>query len=94
VPEGVEASHVSSKLEAEIVDVREVHHVHLWQLGGGQRMATLHARLHEGGDPDRAIDSIQEALRAHFGVSHATVQIEASACRQSRCASAPECHQT
>ncbi|MEZ5462341.1 cation diffusion facilitator family transporter [Dokdonella sp.] len=86
VPEGVDSGEVSEKLEADIADVREIHHVHVWQLGGGQRMATLHARLHEGGDPDRAIRSIQDALRGHFGVSHATVQIEAVGCSQVSCA--------
>ncbi|MGB0135288.1 cation diffusion facilitator family transporter [Dokdonella sp.] len=94
VPEGIETSAVSSQLESEIDDVREVHHVHLWQLGGGQRMATLHARLHEGSDSDRAIESIQAALRGRFGVSHATVQIEASECRQSKCATGPECRES
>lgn len=86
VPEGMDAAAVSSRLEAEIEDVRQLHHVHLWQLGSGQRMATLHARLQEGGDPDRAIESIQTALREHFGVSHATVQIEATDCCQASCA--------
>lgn len=91
VPEGIETIEVSRQLEVEIEAVREVHHVHLWQLGGGQRVATLHARLHEGSDPDKAIESIQATLRGRFGVSHATVQIEASACRESECAAGPEC---
>jgi cobalt-zinc-cadmium efflux system protein len=89
VPEGAEVALVQSALEGEAEGVRDVHHVHVWQLSGGHRIATLHARLRDGVAPDRAIRSIQSILRARFGVAHATVQIEESECPQAECAGAP-----
>lgn len=88
VPDGVEAGIVASHLESQIDGVREIHHVHVWQLGGGHRVATLHARLHDGIAPDEAIQAIQGALNGRFGVTHATIQIEAKDCCQADCAGA------
>ncbi len=85
MPEGVETRVVAAALQDEAEGVRDVHHIHVWQLSGGNRLATLHARLHDGVVPDVAIDSILRVLRARFGVAHATVQIEGLDCRQADC---------
>ena len=89
VPEGVDVDEVRRRVEAEVEGVVEIHHVHVWQLSGGQRMATLHARLQETGTSDQAIRSIQDLLKARFGVRHATVQIDTGDCPQSACAERP-----
>lgn len=88
VPEGAEVALVASALEREAEGVHNVHHVHVWQLSGGHRIATLHARLHEGAAPDIAIRSIQSVLRTRFAVAHATVQVEGADCPQVDCAGA------
>jgi cobalt-zinc-cadmium efflux system protein len=85
IPEGVEAEVVKTRLESEIDGVREIHHVHVWQLSGGQRLATLHARLDDGMPPDAAIADIQAGLSRHFRISHATVQIDTEHCGQAGC---------
>jgi cobalt-zinc-cadmium efflux system protein len=87
-PEGVEGEDVARLLEDGIDGVEEIHHVHVWQLRGGQHLATLHARLRDNTDADQAIASIQEALKGHFGVTHATVQIESGHCIGADCAPA------
>jgi Co/Zn/Cd efflux system component len=43
-------------------------------------MATLHARLREGGDAQRVLHSVQRLLRERYAISHVTVQIESSDC--------------
>lgn len=85
VPEGVDADLVAAALKAEATGVCDVHHVHVWQLAGGKHVATLHARLFDGTDADRAIASIQVVLRERFRIDHATVQIEQRACAGARC---------
>lgn len=85
VPEGAEVERVAATVAAEADGVRDVHHVHVWQLSGGQRIATLHARLHEAVMPDRAITAIQQVLRERFGIVHATVQVEGPACAELDC---------
>ncbi len=88
VPEGAEVERVAATVAAEADGVRDVHHVHVWQLSGGQRIATLHARLRDEAAPDHAIAAIQRVLRARFGIAHATVQLEGPVCPQSECAGA------
>lgn len=89
VPEGVDVDDLRRQVEAEVEGVGEIHHVHVWQLSGGQRMATLHARLLEAHPSDQAIRSIQTMLKIRFGVSHATVQIDTGDCPQKACADHP-----
>jgi cobalt-zinc-cadmium efflux system protein len=86
VPEGIDGDLVVAALKAEATGVRDVHHVHVWQLAGGKHVATLHARLFDGTDADRAIASIQVVLRERFRIDHATVQIEQRACAEGPCA--------
>jgi cobalt-zinc-cadmium efflux system protein len=87
VPEGVDVDKVSSTLEAESKGVHDVHHVHVWQLSGGNRVATLHVRLLDGVDADAAITSIQSVLHERFGIDHATIQIEQQRCPAGPCGS-------
>ena len=84
VPEGVEVDAIVGTLEREAADVRDVHHVHVWQLAGGVRVATLHARL-AGGEPDAAILSVGRVLRERFGIEHVTVQLDGVSCNEPRC---------
>ena len=84
-PEGVDADLVGAVLKREATGVRDVHHVHVWQLAGGYHVATLHARLDEQVDADEAIRSIHAVLRERFRIEHATVQVEARDCARGDC---------
>jgi len=85
VPDGVDAERVSGVLRSEASGVHDIHHVHVWQLAGGYRVATLHAQIVDGIAPDHAIESIQTVLRERFSIRHATVQIETRHCEQGDC---------
>lgn len=85
VPEGVDVAAIVGAVEQEVTGVRDVHHVHVWQLAGGVRVATLHARLNDGTAPDDAILAVGRTLRRRFGVEHVTVQLDGVLCH------APEC---
>lgn len=80
VPEGVAPGEIRAALAAADPAIAEVHHLHVWQIAPGSRMATLHARLREGGDAQQALRSVQRVLRERFSITHVTVQIEASDC--------------
>ena len=86
VPEGVEVDAIVGTLERDAPDVRDVHHVHVWQLAGGVRVATLHARLAGGVEPDAAILAVGRVLRERFGIEHVTVQLDGVSCNEPRCA--------
>ena len=83
-PEGLEATLVAETVRRE-AGVANVHHVHIWQLAGGRRIATLHAQLPENADANATLASIQHVLREHFHIAHATVQLENAGCAADDC---------
>lgn len=85
VPDGMEVASVARGVEAEVPGVRDVHHVHVWQLAGGVRVATLHARLNGDTQPDAAILAVGRVLRRRFGIEHVTVQLDGVDCHAPRC---------
>jgi len=84
-PEDVLAADVAGIVERE-TGIDGVHHVHIWQIAGGQRIATLHARVAQDAASGAALVAIQTVLRERFGIAHATVQIEqGSGCSGEEC---------
>lgn len=83
VPDGVETALVAETVRRES-GVADVHHVHVWQLAGGRRIATLHARI-GALEAETALAGMQRALREHFGIFHATIQIEDRDCDDGDC---------
>ncbi|OOG56777.1 cation diffusion facilitator family transporter [Rhodanobacter sp. C03] len=80
VPDGLDSVAVEASLRGADPSIRDVHHLHVWQLASGSRMATLHAELHEHADSAQALRAIKQMLREHFGVQHVTVQIDPGEC--------------
>lgn len=80
VPEGLATDQIRAALAAADPSIVEVHHLHVWQIASGSRMATLHARVCDGGDTRHALQVVQRVLRERFSISHVTVQIETSEC--------------
>lgn len=87
VPEGMNTGDVAEALRQADPSISDIHHVHVWQLASGSRMATLHAELHEGHTSGSAISAINHVLNERFGVQHVTVQIDPGDCpdRQEGC---------
>ena len=50
VPDGMDCAEVEASLRGADVSIRDIHHLHIWQLASGSRMATMHAELHEPAD--------------------------------------------
>ena len=80
VPDGMDSVAVEASLRGVDPSIRDVHHLHVWQLASGSRMATLHAVLHEPADSAQALHAIKQMLRDHFGIQHVTVQIDPGEC--------------
>jgi cobalt-zinc-cadmium efflux system protein len=59
--------------------------MHVWSLDGTRNMATLHACLAEGTDPEGAVRAIKQRLARRHGIGHATVESEFG-----RCSEAPQ----
>lgn len=80
VPEGMNTGDVAEALRGADASIRDIHHLHVWQLASGSRMATLHAELHDEASSAVAIRSINQLLSERFKIQHVTVQIDAEPC--------------
>ncbi|MGY3040724.1 cobalt-zinc-cadmium efflux system protein [Rhodanobacter sp. TND4EL1] len=81
VPEGIDTHAVETSLRTAAPGIHDIHHLHIWQLASGSRMATVHAELEEDADGAVVLQSIKLMLRERFGVQHVTVQIDPGACQ-------------
>ena len=84
-PSSLDISALKRGLRREIPEVRDVHHVHVWQVGEKPIM-TLHVHVIPPHDHDALLGRIQHYLEHHYQIAHATVQMEYQPC------SGPECH--
>jgi len=81
VPEDLSVDEVEQALRQADPTIRDIHHLHVWQLASGSRMATVHAQVGEGDDAGAvAVAAIHALLRQRFGILHVTVQVDAGAC--------------
>ncbi len=76
VPDGMDCAEVETALRTAHPSIRNVHHLHVWQLASGSRMATLHAELSESGQSAQALLAINQLLLKRFNIQHVTVQVD------------------
>ncbi len=79
-PRGLTPERISSCLTSHIPQVKEVHHVHLWEVGSGEIHLTAHVVV-EDQPLSRAQDILERAvkdLERECGIHHATLQLESS----------------
>jgi cobalt-zinc-cadmium efflux system protein len=82
-PRSLDVEAMRDDLAATIAGVEDVHHVHAWSLTQERPMVTLHARISEAaeaGGAARISAAIKAHLRLHYGITHATVEIEHGEC--------------
>lgn len=80
VPEGTDSTEVEQTLRGIDASICGVHHLHVWQLASGLRMATLHVELRPSADPKRAMQLVRQVLKERFDIQHVTVQVDPAGC--------------
>jgi cobalt-zinc-cadmium efflux system protein len=75
VPEGVDAAAVRAHLAA-LPGVTALHDLHIWGMSTTETALTCHLVMPDGHPGDAALNAIAAELQAHFGIPHATLQIE------------------
>ncbi|WP_033575584.1 CDF family zinc transporter ZitB [Dickeya chrysanthemi] len=83
-PARIDIDQLKRKLTTNIPEIRDVHHVHLWQVGERPLM-TLHAQVIPPHDYDALLQRIQHYLLDHYQIAHTTIQIEYQACDDDHC---------
>ncbi|MFC4171869.1 cation diffusion facilitator family transporter [Microvirga sp. GCM10011540] len=88
VPQGIAVAEVRRFL-AELPGVARVHHLHIWAMSTTETALTVHLAMPDGHPGDRFLADVQRELQEHFGIGHATIQIEIHASGGS--SHGPEC---
>lgn len=83
-PRDIDVDKLQRALVRSIPEVRHVHHLHLWQVGE-KPVIMLHVQVIPPRDHDALLHSIQDYLRQHYRISHATVQMEYQRCEDDDC---------
>lgn len=80
VPAGLNLDQVRAALLGN-ADVTAVHDLHAWAMGSRQAVLTAHIVLRKGAaDPDQVRATLAALLEQQFGIEHATLQVELTAC--------------
>lgn len=59
-----------------------LHHIHVWEVGPGQRVLTAHMKIGAASiiDAERAAAELRRYLGEEWGIDHATLEAEANGC--------------
>ncbi|MBB3017567.1 cobalt-zinc-cadmium efflux system protein [Microvirga lupini] len=75
VPRNIAVPDVRKALE-RMPGVACVHHLHVWAVSTTETALTAHLVMPDGHPGDRFLAEAQRELKEHFGIGHATLQIE------------------
>lgn len=80
-PPGVDVDDIVSEVAGRF-DRIHLHHLHVWEVGPGQRVLTAHMKV--GGmnlvEAEAAAAEVRRFLRVKWGITHATLEAEANGC--------------
>ncbi|HVM32590.1 MAG TPA: cation diffusion facilitator family transporter [bacterium] len=77
-PRGLAPEAISGILRGKIPEIREVHHVHLWEVGAGQVYLTAHLVVEDAKISEAVplLERAQSLLKAELQIDHSTFQLE------------------
>ena len=78
-PKGITPEAIVSTLKTRIIDIREVHHIHLWEVGAGGVHLTAHLVVNDQtlSQAQAIVEKASQVLKTECGIQHVTLQIEA-----------------
>ena len=80
-PEGLSLEDIRSAME-KVDGVRNVHHVHVWQLDEHRNALEAHVVLSESAEMDDLKNRLKKILHDRFEIEHSTLEFENSSCNQ------------
>jgi cobalt-zinc-cadmium efflux system protein len=84
-PDWLDARELGATLELQVPAIREVHHVHCWQVGPNETLLTMHAAVDSGADHSAVLRQANAILVEKYGITHATIQLEDQECVGADC---------
>lgn len=83
-PQTIDVDELNRNLNRMLPEVCKVHHVHHW-LVGEKPVMTLHVQVVSSHNHDAVLGCIQDFLKHHYQIEHATIQIEYQPCSDTEC---------
>lgn len=80
-PEGLSLEDIRSAME-KVDGVKNVHHVHVWQLDEHRNALEAHVVLNENAEMDDLKSHLKKMLHDRFEIEHSTLEFENSSCNQ------------
>jgi cobalt-zinc-cadmium efflux system protein len=74
-PAGLDPDRLGAAL-AGVPDVREVHDLHVWQIGAGQPALSAHVLVAPEGDCHHTRRALEGLLHDRYGIRHTTLQVD------------------
>jgi cobalt-zinc-cadmium efflux system protein len=84
-PDWLDVDKLRSELQEHVPAIADVHHVHCWSLSPQENLLTLHATVTTTVDHNAILAQTQHVLAEHFGITHATIQLEYGPCADAGC---------
>jgi cobalt-zinc-cadmium efflux system protein len=80
-PRGIDDAELTNHI-ARIPGVTGVHDLHVWSIRSGSHALSAHVLLDDRrlSEANAVLCDIDECLRAHFGITHVTIQFECETC--------------
>lgn len=81
VPKGLEVGELVREVDERFSPAR-MHHVHVWEVGPGQRVLTAHVSVPDVSvvESERLFDSVRAYLKERWAIHHATLEAEVNGC--------------
>jgi cobalt-zinc-cadmium efflux system protein len=80
-PPGVHVDSIADEIAGKFDNIR-LHHLHVWEVGPGQRVLTAHMKV--GGmnlvEVEAVAAEVRSFLREKWGITHATLEAETNGC--------------
>lgn len=74
-PAGIDPSELGTRLAGRPC-VQEVHDLHVWEVSSGYPALSAHVLVDTGGDCHAVRRDLQELLRASYGITHTTLEVD------------------
>ena len=84
-PEGLDVAELRQTLEQRVPAIRDVHHIHSWLVGPQEKLLTMHASVTADANHAVVLREAKAVLAERYGITHATIQIEAEECADADC---------
>jgi len=79
-PDWLDLAQLRATLREHVPAITDVHHVHCWSLSPRETLLTLHATVTTTVDHNAILAESQRVLAKHYGITHATIQLEYGPC--------------